>query len=121
MTIYTYILYCVVSNNCPYSQQCSHLNLLTYLEGLDGFRFFSKKQYCIVRCNQALTISDERFPMKTLAEIAPISARILVRNRSSEISDRKLPISDSVRNGFFLPSGNRQFPMEKNASIKKRS
>ena len=56
--------------------------------------------------------------MKTLAEIAPISARILVENRSSEYSDRKLPISTSVRHGFFLPSGNRQFPMGKNASIR---
>ena len=56
--------------------------------------------------------------MKILAEIAPISARILVENRSSEISDRKLPISGSVRHGFFLPSGNRQVPMGKNVSIR---
>ena len=56
--------------------------------------------------------------MKILTEIALISARILVENRSSEISDRKLPISDSVRRRFFLPSGNRQFPRGKNASIR---
>ena len=87
-------------------------------EGLGAFCFFFKHQYYIVRCNQAQTISDERFPMKILAEIAPISARILVENRSSEISDRKLPIFDSVRHGFFLPSRNRQFPIGKNASIR---
>ena len=56
-----------------------------------------------VRFNQAQPISEERSPMKVLAEIAPISARILVENRSSEISDRKLPISYSVRHGFFSP------------------
>ena len=57
--------------------------------------------------------------MKILSEIARISGRILVENRSSENSDRKLPISDSVRHGFFLPIGNRQiFPMGKSDCIR---
>ena len=63
----------------------------------------------------------KQFPMKILSEIARIFDRILVENRSSEISDRKLPISDSVRHGFFLPIGNRQFPMGKKRQRKKRS
>ena len=77
-----------------------------------------QQQYYIVRCNQAQTISDERFPMKTLSEIARISNRILVENRSSETSDKKLPISDSARHGLFLPIGNRQFPIGKKDSVR---
>ena len=58
------------------------------------------------------------FSPQIRAEIAPISARTLAENRSAEISDRKLPISASIRHGFFLPSGNRQFLMGENASIR---
>ena len=52
--------------------------------------------------------------MKILSEIARISDRILVENRSSEISDRKLPISDSGRHMDFFSL----FPMGKNDSIR---
>ena len=69
-----------------------------------------QRPYYIVRCNQAQTIFDERFPMKILAEMSN-SARVLVENRSSEIYDRRLPVPDSVRHVFFLPSG-------KNASMR---
>ena len=41
-----------------------------------------------------------------------------MENRSSEISDRKLPISERVRHGFFIPIGNRQFPIGKNDSVR---
>ena len=71
-----------------------------------------------MRCNQSQTISDGRFSMKILSEIARISDRILVENRSLKIADRKLPISDSLRHGFFLQIGNRQFPMGKNDSVR---
>ena len=56
--------------------------------------------------------------MKILSEMRAISDRILVENRSSEISDRILPISDSIRHGFFLSIGNRQFLMGKYDSVK---
>ena len=95
MTIHTYyITYCVVSN----------LNSNVILCGAIRLKQFSP--------------SDFRPQIR--AEIALISARILVENRSAEISDRKLPISASVRHGYFLPSGNRQFPRKKRQH-KKRS
>ena len=52
-----------------------------------------------IRLNQ---FPPSDFRPQIRAKIAPISARILVENRSEEISDRKLPIS-----AIFLPSGNR--------------
>ena len=56
--------------------------------------------------NKAQTISDERFSIGHSSEIPRISDRILIENRSSEMSDRKLPVSTSVRHVFFLPIGN---------------
>ena len=55
---------------------------------------------------------------RVLSEIPRISDRILIGNRSSEISDKKMPVSDSVSHGFFLPIGNRQFPIGKNDSVR---
>ena len=69
-----------------------------------------------MRCNQAQTISDERFSIGRSSEIPRISDRILIENRSSEIFDKKLPISDSGRHGFFLPIGN--IPIGKNDSVR---
>ena len=83
-----------------------HTHIHTILCGI------KQQQYYLVQRNQVQTISDERFPMKILAEMGAISAKILVENHSSEMifsPERKKAISDEKKrqhkkryNGIFL-------------------